>query len=147
MNAGQALPAGWLLSFYGDDYTGSSAVMEVLSFAGLPTVLFLEPPSPSDLARFAAYRGIGVAGIARAQSPAWMDANLPGVFRTLAALGAPIAHYKVCSTFELRAGCGFDRSGDRPRGSGAGRRLASASGGRAGARTLPGVRQLVRRGR
>ncbi|MDF2999871.1 MAG: type effector Hrp-dependent outer, partial [Xanthobacteraceae bacterium] len=37
----RALPDGPLVAFYGDDYTGSSAVMEVLSFAGLHTVLFL----------------------------------------------------------------------------------------------------------
>ena len=35
-----------VLAFYGDDFTGSGAVMEVLTFAGLPTVLFLEPPTP-----------------------------------------------------------------------------------------------------
>ena len=33
-----------LLTFYGDDFTGSTAVMEVLSFAGVPTMLFMEPP-------------------------------------------------------------------------------------------------------
>ena len=32
-----SLPDGLLLTFYGDDFTGSSAVMEVLTFAGLPT--------------------------------------------------------------------------------------------------------------
>jgi len=100
VNSAPTLPSGLLLSFYGDDYTGSSAVMEVLSFAGLPTVLFLQPPSPDDLARFAGYRGIGIAGIARSQSPVWMDAHLPAIFRTLADLHAPLAHYKVCSTFD-----------------------------------------------
>ena len=33
-----------LRTFYGDDFTGSTAVMEVLSFAGVSTMLFLEPP-------------------------------------------------------------------------------------------------------
>ncbi|HET9147222.1 MAG TPA: four-carbon acid sugar kinase family protein [Acetobacteraceae bacterium] len=98
--SGPALPDGLLLSFYGDDYTGSSAVMEVMSFAGLPTVLFLQPPTADDLSRFAGYRGIGIAGTARSRSPGWMDEHLPPIFRTLARLGAPIAHYKVCSTFD-----------------------------------------------
>ncbi|MFC7400462.1 four-carbon acid sugar kinase family protein [Chelatococcus sp. GCM10030263] len=96
----RGLPDGLLLSYYGDDYTGSSAVMEVMTFAGLPTVLFLDLPTPERLASFADYRGIGIAGIARSQSPAWMEAHLPPIFRRLDDLGAPIAHYKVCSTFD-----------------------------------------------
>jgi uncharacterized protein YgbK (DUF1537 family) len=94
------LPEGRLLTFYGDDYTGSSAVMEVLSFAGVPTVLFLGPPTPEQVARFGDFRALGIAGVARSQSPAWMAEHLPPVFRQLAALDAPIAHYKVCSTFD-----------------------------------------------
>ncbi|GAC1340480.1 MAG: four-carbon acid sugar kinase family protein [Acetobacteraceae bacterium] len=94
------LPDGPLLAFYGDDFTGSSASMEVLAFAGLPTVLFLEAPSPERLARFAGYRGVGIAGTARSRSPEWMDEHLPRVLRLLASLGAPVLHYKVCSTFD-----------------------------------------------
>ncbi len=94
------LPDGLLISFYGDDFTGSAAVMEVLTFAGLPTVLFLDVPTPERLAPFAHYRGVGIAGVARAKSPDWMDENLPRVFSALNELGAPIAHYKVCSTFD-----------------------------------------------
>ncbi len=95
----RGLPEGLLLSFYGDDFTGSTSVMEALTFAGLPTVLFLDVPTAAQLERFAAYRAVGIAGVARSQSPAWMDAHLPPIFRALAALSAPIAHYKVCSTF------------------------------------------------
>ena len=39
------LPDGLLVAFYGDDFTGSTAAMEVLAFAGLPTVLFLDTPT------------------------------------------------------------------------------------------------------
>lgn len=95
-----ALPDGPLVAFYGDDYTGSSAAMESLTFAGLPTILFLEPPTPERLAAAGEYRGIGIAGTARAKDPAWMERNLPPVFDLLAGIGAPIAHYKVCSTFD-----------------------------------------------
>ena len=95
-----ALPDGLLLSFYGDDFTGSSAAMEVTAFAGLPTVLFLDLPTPERLARFAGYRVIGIAGISRSQSPAWMDGSLPPVFQALRAMDAPITQYKVCSTFD-----------------------------------------------
>src|SRR5260221_11340982 len=94
------LPQGPLVAYYGDDYTGSAAVMEVMTFAGLPTVLFLDVPTPAQLARFQAYRGIGIAGVARSQTPQWMDEHLPPIFRALYSIGAPISHYKVCSTFD-----------------------------------------------
>ena len=96
----EALPPGLLLAYYGDDYTGSTAVMEVMTFAGLPTMLFLTRPTPAQLARCGHYRGIGIAGVARSKGPAWMDQHLPAIFGALAALGAPISHYKVCSTFD-----------------------------------------------
>ncbi|GGF44888.1 hypothetical protein GCM10011611_59130 [Aliidongia dinghuensis] len=94
------LPEGPLVSWYGDDFTGAAAVMEALTFGGVPAVLFLAPPTPERLAAFAGYRGIGIAGIARAKDPAWMAAALPPIFRTLAAIGAPIAQYKICSTLD-----------------------------------------------
>jgi uncharacterized protein YgbK (DUF1537 family) len=97
---GQQLPEGLLLTYYGDDYTGSSAVMEVMTFAGLPTVMFLDAPTPDQLARFSGYRAIGVAGISRSQNSAWMEEHLPPIFRALSDLGAPISHYKICSTFD-----------------------------------------------
>lgn len=94
------LPGGTLVAFYGDDFTGSTDVMEVLTFAGLPTVLFLDIPQPADLARFPGIRGIGVAGTARSRPPAWMRAHLAPALAALDALGAPVLHYKVCSTFD-----------------------------------------------
>lgn len=100
MSAQRPLPAGPLVAFYGDDFTGSSASMEALAFAGLETVLFLAPPTAERLAAFRHCRGIGIAGVARSRSPAWMDENLPPIFAGLRALGAPILHYKVCSTFD-----------------------------------------------
>ncbi|WP_439494362.1 four-carbon acid sugar kinase family protein [Bosea sp. (in: a-proteobacteria)] len=100
MSALRPLPAGPLVAFYGDDFTGSSASMEALAFAGLETVLFLAPPTPERLAAFRHCRGIGIAGVARSRSPAWMDEHLPPIFAGLKALGAPILHYKVCSTFD-----------------------------------------------
>ncbi len=98
--SGAGLPEGLPLAYYGDDFTGSTDVMEVMTFAGLPTVLFLDLPSESQRARFAAYRGIGIAGTARSRSPAWMRAKLPRILEALHASGAPILQYKVCSTFD-----------------------------------------------
>lgn len=36
-----------LVAWLGDDFTGSAAVMEVLHFAGIPSVLFTDAPSPA----------------------------------------------------------------------------------------------------
>jgi 3-oxoisoapionate kinase len=100
MTESAGLPAGVLVAFYGDDFTGSSAVMEVMTFAGLPAVMFVETPTPEQLERFRGYRAVGIAGVARAMPPSWMDANLPGAFRALAELKAPVTHYKICSTLD-----------------------------------------------
>ena len=48
---------------YGDDFTGASAVMEVLSFAGIPTMLFMDVPDESMLADFPDIQAFGVAGV------------------------------------------------------------------------------------
>ena len=96
----QSLPTGPLLTWYGDDFTGATAVMEVLAFAGLPSVLFLDVPTSDQLAVFSDRRAIGIAGIARSQPPEWMETHLPACFAALASIGAPVSHYKVCSTFD-----------------------------------------------
>nr|WP_198982604.1 3-oxo-isoapionate kinase OiaK [Herbaspirillum sp. ASV7] len=95
-----ALPAGLLLAYYGDDFTGSTDAMEVMSAAGLSTVLFLRTPDAAMLARFPEARCIGIAGSSRGRSPAWMDEHLPAAFEALAALHPPLLQYKVCSTFD-----------------------------------------------
>lgn len=89
-----------LVAYYGDDFTGSTDAMEAMTAAGVPTVLFMEPPTPQMLATFPEARCVGVAGSSRGRSPAWMDAELPRIFAALAGLGAPILHYKICSTFD-----------------------------------------------
>ena len=103
---GGRLPDGTLVSWYGDDFTGAAAVMEVLTFAGLPSVLFVGEPSPERLERFRACRGIGIAGSSRSRSPEWMEKHLPKAFRLLASIKAPVAHYKICSTFDSSAEIG-----------------------------------------
>ncbi|ACL57390.1 3-oxo-isoapionate kinase OiaK [Methylobacterium nodulans] len=100
MSGTGAWPEGLLLAYYGDDFTGSTDAMEALTAAGVPTVLFLEAPDARWLARFPHARCIGLAGSSRGRSPEWMDRELPGLFAGLARLGAPILHYKVCSTFD-----------------------------------------------
>ncbi len=89
-----------VLSFYGDDFTGSTDVMEVLAKVGLRTLLFIDPPRPEQLARFDGLRAVGVAGVGRSLSPAEMDAQLPSIFVDLHALNASLFHIKICSTFD-----------------------------------------------
>lgn len=100
MVAPASLPDGVLLTWYGDDFTGSGAVLEALEFAGLPSVLFLGVPSAALMARFAGRRAVGIAGDARSRDPAWMEAHLPPVFAALRAMGGRVLHYKLCSTFD-----------------------------------------------
>lgn len=95
-----ALPAGPLLAYYGDDFTGSTDAMEAMTAAGVPTVLCLDTPTPDLLARFPDVRCVGLAGSSRGRNPAWMRDVLPSAFASLAAFGAPILQYKVCSTFD-----------------------------------------------
>jgi len=95
-----SLPDGPLVAWYGDDFTGAAAVMEVLTFSGLPSVLFLNVPSPERVGAFSSCRGIGIAGVSRSKPPEWMDRHLPEIFDALARIQAPICHYKICSTLD-----------------------------------------------
>ncbi|WP_285294100.1 four-carbon acid sugar kinase family protein [Aureimonas altamirensis] len=89
-----------LMTWYGDDLTGSTDVMEALALSGIEAVLFLDIPDPDQRARFPGVRALGIAGTSRSETPEWMDENLPPAFAALAAEGAEICHYKVCSTFD-----------------------------------------------
>ena len=86
--------------FYGDDFTGSTDVLEQLAANGVASVLFLAPPTAELLAQFRDVEAFGIAGDSRSRSPAWMDARLPAIYETLHAFDAPVVHYKVCSTFD-----------------------------------------------
>lgn len=95
-----ALPDGTLVAWLGDDFTGSATTLEALAFAGVPSVLFLDIPTTEQLARFPHMRGIGIASTARSHSPEWMRDHLPAGFEFLKKTGAPVVHYKVCSTLD-----------------------------------------------
>lgn len=93
-------PNDLLLAFYGDDFTGSTDVLEILERAGIRTALFIEPPTADDLARFPHIRAFGIAGMTRAMTPAQMETTLRPAFEMLKNTGARHIHYKVCSTFD-----------------------------------------------
>jgi uncharacterized protein YgbK (DUF1537 family) len=99
-----------LFAYYGDDFTGSSDVMEVLTFNGVPTALFLEPPTQEELDNFrlkyhpqevsARLKAFGVAGVSRTMSPEEMDTALPPLFEAISRIPTSFFQYKVCSTFD-----------------------------------------------
>ena len=95
-----------LYAYYGDDFTGSTDVLEALASAGVRSVLFVGPPSETQRERFAGCRAFGIAGDSRSRTPQWMSTQLPQLFRRLGALRAPIVHYKTCSTFDSSARTG-----------------------------------------
>lgn len=90
-----------LLTYYGDDFTGSTDSLEALALGGVRVALFLEPPQPEQLQeRFAGLQAVGLAGISRSLSPDQMEAELRPKLARLKQLGAPVCHYKTCSTFD-----------------------------------------------
>lgn len=89
-----------LISYYGDDFTGSTDVMEALASNGVETVLFLTVPDAELLSRFSGARAFGLAGTSRSETPDWMDRHLTAAFDWLKTLDAELCHYKVCSTFD-----------------------------------------------
>lgn len=97
------------LAFYGDDFTGSTDVMESLALMGIPTVLFMEPPTIATIKNFGFKNKLfvnqqpqvaGVAGISRSFSSEQLQNNLPAIFKKMAAWNADYFHYKICSTFD-----------------------------------------------
>ena len=88
------------LTFYGDDFTGSTDALEQLTLAGIRTALFIAPPTPAQLKKFPGLQAIGVAGKTRSLAPDAMGRELKAALLSLKKLGARHVHYKVCSTFD-----------------------------------------------
>lgn len=102
-------PSFLKLAYYGDDFTGSTDVMESLALMGVPTVLFMEPPTADAIKNFGFKNKLfanqqpqvaGVAGISRSYSTDQLKDNLPTIFKKIADWKADYFHYKVCSTFD-----------------------------------------------
>jgi uncharacterized protein YgbK (DUF1537 family) len=89
-----------LVTFYGDDFTGSTDALEQLTLAGIRTALFIQPPTPAQLKKFPGLQAIGVAGKTRSLAPDALEGELKPALLKLKRLGARHVHYKVCSTFD-----------------------------------------------
>ena len=66
----------------------------------MKSVLFIDVPSPKVLSRFQDLEAVGIAGASRSLTPDEMEAVIPPALEALRTTGAPILHYKVCSTFD-----------------------------------------------
>lgn len=101
----------YLLSFYGDDFTGSTDTMESLALNGVRTALFLHPPSEMEVDNFQLKKtwdeeenrdlqAFGVAGISRSLRVEQMKTELMPIFESLQKINTDFFHYKICSTFD-----------------------------------------------
>jgi uncharacterized protein YgbK (DUF1537 family) len=88
------------IAYYGDDFTGATDTLATAARAGLRSLLFLGLPTDAQLQRAGPLDCLGIAGAARAMNPGEMRAELDPVGRLFARLGAPVIHYKTCSTFD-----------------------------------------------
>jgi uncharacterized protein YgbK (DUF1537 family) len=93
-------------AWVGDDFTGASDTLSVLACGGLRALLFLDVPTPARLAAAGPLDAVGIATAARAMAPAAMRAALRPIGDWLATCGAPLLHYKVCSTWDSAPGTG-----------------------------------------
>lgn len=89
-----------LLTFYGDDFTGSTDALEFITRAGAKAILFTEMPTEEQLAAHPGLDAWGVAGKTRALPPAKMEEELKPAFEQMLKHRPRHVHYKVCSTFD-----------------------------------------------
>ena len=89
-----------LLAWAGDDMTGSIDVLEALSWGGLRAVLLLDEPDEATTARFPQAEAIGWASRTRDMTAQRLRREVTRLAEVMRATGAPILHYKICSTFD-----------------------------------------------
>jgi len=88
-----------LLTWFGDDFTGSSDVLLQYTRAGVPALLFLGTPTATELhAAAEKYQAIGIAGLTRAMRTPEIGPVVQEAFELLATLDPRVLQYKICST-------------------------------------------------
>jgi uncharacterized protein YgbK (DUF1537 family) len=90
-----------LITFYGDDFTGSSDALGQYHRFGLHAIMFFKLP-PRDVLEEAArtHDVVGIAGISRSLPTEKMEAEVRPVFEAFRRLGSAFVQYKICSTFD-----------------------------------------------
>ena len=88
------------LAFYGDDFTGATDTLATVARAGYSALLFLRIPTERQRRAAGQLDCLGIAGAARSMQGAEQQAELQTVGHYMAQLGAPVTHYKTCSTFD-----------------------------------------------
>lgn len=91
---------GLQLGFLGDDFSGSTDVLEVLSRLGLRTALFTDLPDARSLAALEGIQAVGIAGNTRSLPVEKMLEPVTDALECLAILRPSLLHYKICSTFD-----------------------------------------------
>ncbi|MBF0430098.1 MAG: four-carbon acid sugar kinase family protein [Fibrobacteria bacterium] len=87
--------------FYGDDFTGTTALGEALAESGTPTMIFTEVPDASFVKeKFPGVKAVGVAGVSRSIKTPDLELEVASVFKKLSEYNALLFLYKVCSTFD-----------------------------------------------
>jgi uncharacterized protein YgbK (DUF1537 family) len=89
-----------LMAFVGDDFTGSTDAMESLARHGIRTVLFTNVPTMAQLQRHKGLQAMGVAGLTRSLPTDQIAKQIGPIFMAMRESGAPIVHFKTCSTFD-----------------------------------------------
>ena len=90
-----------LLSFLGDDFTGTTSAAEALAVSGVSTIIFAKPPTLAFLKKhFSKVQAVGVTGISRSLPTEKLEPNLKPIFQRMKTYRAPLFLYKVCSTFD-----------------------------------------------
>ena len=84
-------------AFVADDFTGATDTLATLALAGLRTSLYLDV---ERMARDQTSDAIGLATAARSLATSQLVGALAPAADALRHVAAPIAHYKVCSTFD-----------------------------------------------
>ncbi|HMJ04054.1 MAG TPA: four-carbon acid sugar kinase family protein [Conexibacter sp.] len=88
------------LTWYADDFTGATDALDALTRGGVRAALFIAPPTRAQLAELGDYEAVGVAGATRTLPEDELRREVRSGLTALAALEAPLCHYKVCSTFD-----------------------------------------------
>jgi 3-oxoisoapionate kinase len=88
------------LTWYADDFTGATDALDALTRGGVRAALFTDPPTPRQLAALGNPEAVGVAGRTRTLPEPELRREVGEALAALAALDAPLCHYKVCSTFD-----------------------------------------------